>query len=63
MKNCPDLEERKDFAKRKAFCSKCLVKDIKLSSFLGGNPIYLFIFIIFIVNLTLLSYVCSRLSF
>ena len=39
MKNSPDLEEKKDFAERKAFCSKCLAKEIKLSSFLGGNPI------------------------
>ena len=63
MKKSPNLEERKDFAERKAFCSKCLAKNIKLSSFLGGNPIYLLIFIIFIVNLTLLNYVCSRFTF
>ena len=63
MKNSPNLEERKYFAERKAFCSKCLSKNIKLSSFLGGNPIYLLIFIIFIVNFTLLNYVCSRFTF
>ena len=27
----------KNFAKRKTIRSKCLAKDIKLSSFLGGN--------------------------
>ena len=57
MKNSLDLEEMK------AFCRKCLAKDIKLSSLLGGNPIYLFIFIIFIVNLTLLNFVFLRFSF
>ena len=29
----------------KTFCSKCLAKDIKLSSFLGGNPSRIFILI------------------
>ena len=37
MKNSPDLEQRKNFVERKAFCNKCLAKKIKLSSFLGGN--------------------------
>ena len=46
MKNSSNLEDRKDFAEMKAFCSKCLAKDIKLSSFLVGNPIYFFICII-----------------
>ena len=63
MKNSSNLEDRKDFAERKAFCSKCLAKDIKLSSFLGGNPIYFFICIIYIVNLTLLNFVCFSFSF
>ena len=35
MKSEPDLEE--NFAEKKTLCSKCLAKDIKLSSFLGGN--------------------------
>ena len=39
MKSEPDLEENEEnFAEKKTFCSKCLAKDIKLISFLGGNP-------------------------
>ena len=39
MKSEPDLEENKEnFAGKKTLCSKCLAKDIKLSSFLGGSP-------------------------
>ena len=39
MKSEPDLEEKEEnFVGKKTFCSKCLAKDIKLSSFLGGNP-------------------------
>ena len=34
----PDLKRGKSFAEKNTFCSKCLAKDIKLSSFLGGNP-------------------------
>ena len=32
------LKREKNFAERKTICRKCLTKDIKLSSFLGGNP-------------------------
>ena len=32
------LKGEKNFVERKTICSKCLAKDIKLSSFLGGNP-------------------------
>ena len=32
------LKREKNFAERKTICSNCLAKDIKLSSFLGGNP-------------------------
>ena len=39
MNSEPDLEEKEEnFAEKKTFCSKCLGKDIKLNSFLGGNP-------------------------
>ena len=31
------MKREKSFAEVKTFCSKCLAKDIKLSSFLGGN--------------------------
>ena len=38
MKSEPDLEEKEEnFVEKKTFCSKCLAKDIKLSSYLGGN--------------------------
>ena len=32
------LKKEKSFAEMKTFCSKCLAKGSKLSSFLGGNP-------------------------
>ena len=54
MKIDPDLK------RRKTFCNKCLARDIKLSSFLGGNPTK---FLIFIVNLILLKLVCLKFSF
>ena len=39
MKSEPDLEDKEEnFAEKKTFYSKCLVKDIKLSNFLGDNP-------------------------
>ena len=38
MKYIQILKRGKSFAEMKTFCSKCLAKDIKLSSFLGGNP-------------------------
>ena len=39
MKSEPELEEKKEnFTEKKTLCSKCLAKDIKLSSFLGDNP-------------------------
>ena len=31
-------ENEENFVEKKTLCSKCLAKDIKLSSFLGGNP-------------------------
>ena len=38
MKSEPDLEdEEENFAENKTLCKKCLAKDIKLSSLLGGN--------------------------
>ena len=38
MKSELDLEENEEnFAEKKTFYNKCLAKDIKLSSFLGGN--------------------------
>ena len=33
-----DLKREENFIEKKTFCSKCLAKDIKLSSFLGSNP-------------------------
>ena len=39
MKSEPNLEDNEEnFSKKKTFYSKCLAKDIKLSSFLGDNP-------------------------
>ena len=39
MKSEPDLEEKEEnFAEKKTLYSKCLAKDVKLGSFLGGNP-------------------------
>ena len=32
------MKREKRITKMKALCSLCLAKDIKLSSFLGGNP-------------------------
>ena len=44
----PDLEKgRRKLLKLKTLCSLCLAKDIKLSSFLGGNPNRVFIFVKF----------------
>ena len=40
------VKKGKSFAEGKIFCSKCLAKDIKLSSFLGGNPSRIFILIV-----------------
>ena len=37
------VKKGKSFAELKTFCSKCLTKDIKLISFLGGNPSRIFI--------------------
>ena len=33
-----DLKREENFAEKKTFCSKCVAKDIRPSSFLGGNP-------------------------
>ena len=38
MRIDPDLKREENFAEKKTFCRKCLAKDIKLRSFLGGNP-------------------------
>ena len=38
MKSIHILKMGKSFAEMKTICSKCLAKDIKLSSILGGNP-------------------------
>ena len=38
MKYIQIVKKGKNFAKMNTFWSKCLAKDIKLSSFLGGNP-------------------------
>ena len=46
-----------NFVEMKILCSKCLAKDIKLSSFLGGNPRRI---LIFIVTLILLNFVCLK---
>ena len=44
----------------KEFCSKCLAKDIKHEQLLGRQPKK---FLIFIVNLILLNFVCLKFSF
>ena len=49
--------KEENFVEMKIFCSKCLTKDIKLSSFLGGNPS---IILIFIVVLILLNFECLK---
>ena len=46
-----------NFVEMKIFCSKCLAKDIELSSFLGGNPN---IILIFIIILILLNVACLK---
>ena len=33
-----DLKREENFDEKKTLCSKCLARDIKLSSSLGGNP-------------------------
>ena len=38
MRIDPDLKKEENFAEKKTSYSKCLAKDIKPSSFLGGNP-------------------------
>ena len=46
MKYIEIVKKGKSFAEMKTFCSKCLAKDIKLNSFLGGNPRIIFILIV-----------------
>ena len=53
-------KREKNFAELKTFYSKCLARDIKMSSFLGGN---LSIILIFIVRLILLNFLCLKFSF
>ena len=60
MKIDPDLKREENFAEKTKFYSKFLAKDIKMSSFLGGNPRK---FLIFIANLILLILVCLKFSF
>ena len=50
-------KREKNFAEMKTFYSKCLAKDIKLSSLLGGDPRRI---LIFIVILILLNFVCLK---
>ena len=58
MKLRSRFRRREDnFVETKIFCSKCLAKDIKLSSFLGGNASRI---LIFIVILILLNFVCLK---
>ena len=56
----PDLKREENFAKKKTFYSKCQAKDIKLSSFLGGNPRKI---LIFTVSLYWLNFMCLKFSF
>ena len=51
------FRRKENFFEMKIFCNKCLAKDIKLSSFLGGNPSRI---LIFIVILILLNVVCLK---
>ena len=34
----PDLKREENFVEKKTLYNKCLARDIKLSSFFGGNP-------------------------
>ena len=40
------VKKGKSFAEVKTFCNQCLAKDMKLSSFLGGNPSRIFLLIV-----------------
>ena len=60
MKIDPDLKRKENFTENKTFCSKCLAKEIKLSSFSRGNSRKI---LFFIANLTLLILVCLKFSF
>ena len=40
------VKKGKSFVEMKTFYNKCLAKDIKLSSCLGGNPSRIFILIV-----------------
>ena len=46
MKYIQIVKKGKSFAEMKTFCIKWLAKDIKLSSFLGGNRSRIFILIV-----------------
>ena len=50
----------KSFDERTTICCKYLTKDIKLSSFLGGNPRNI---LIFIDSVCLLNFGCLKFSF
>ena len=45
------LKREKRFTEMKTLCSLCLAKDIKPSSFLGGNPNINFHFVLFLLTL------------
>ena len=49
------VKKGKSFVEMKTFCNKCLAKDIKLSSFLGGNPSRIFILIVLFMLITFMS--------
>ena len=51
----PDFEEGKEFCSNEDILQQMLAKDIKLSSFLGGNPSRI---LILLVKLILLNFVC-----
>ena len=57
MKNSPRFEEIQRIAKNRAYYIKCLAKDIKLSSHLGGNPSN-FYFHFYFDNLVLFDLEC-----
>ena len=49
------MKRGKIFSEMKTFYSKCLAKDIKLSSFLGGKPSRIFILIVSLMLITFKS--------
>ena len=43
------MKREKRITEMKTLCSLCLAKDIKLSSFLGGNPNRVFLFLLTLI--------------